>query len=139
MYVWQERPDPVPPCNTWATAARIIQNAVDAANSGDLLLVTHGVYQAGAVAVDGMSNRVAVTKPVSVQSVDGPDVTITRGPGPNGPAAVWCEPLSDRAVRSGFTLTSGATRMEDGWERSESGEGVVRVHERGGDQLRDRG
>ena len=38
-YVWQDSPSPAPPYTNWATAAHVIQDAVDAAVAGDAPLV----------------------------------------------------------------------------------------------------
>lgn len=113
-YVDLNSPGPAPPYANWATAAPDIQAAVDVAAAGDDILVTNGVYQSGARAVYGMSNRVAVTKAVMVRSVNGADVTEIMGyqvPGmTNGPASVRCVYLTNGALLEGFTLTNGATQ-----------------------------
>jgi hypothetical protein len=66
-----------PPYTNWAMAAVAIQDAVDAAAPGDEIVVTNGAYAVGAREMYG-SNRVAVTKPVTVRSVNGPTVTMSR-------------------------------------------------------------
>ena len=127
-YVNLISPTPAFPYDSWTIAATNIQDAVDVALAGELILVTNGVYQAGARVVNGMSNRVVVTKPVTVQSVNGPEVTSIAGyqvPGTtNGAAAVRCVYLTNGALLSGFTLTNGATQTSGDLFMNRSGGGV---------------
>jgi len=126
-YVDLNCPTPTPPYTTWSTAATNIQLAVDAAIAGDEILVTNGTYAVGGRVVYGISNRVAVIKPIALRSVNGPTSTIIRGhqvPGPtNGDAAVRCVYMTNGATLQGFTLTNGATRMVADL-RGETGGGV---------------
>ncbi len=117
LYVDLNSTNPTPPYADLPTAATNIQDAVDASTNGDLILVNDGVYQDG-YAISGQSggggkgggllstNRVAVTKPVMVQSLNGPGAAYM-----DGGDVYRCVFLANGATLSGFTLQNGAV----GW------------------------
>jgi hypothetical protein len=93
FYVTLNSTSSVPPYGSWATAATNIQDAVNAASvPGTVVLVSNGVYQGG----------LNVAQPLTVRSVNGPDLTVIDGGGTNE-----CVYLTNDAVLVGFTLTNG--------------------------------
>ena len=126
LYVNVSNDRPKSPYRKWADAATSIQAALDAAAPGDQVLVTNGVYRAGGRVVHGaMMNRVAVTIPVTIQSVNGPEATVIEGNPVIGDSAVRCVYLAGNAVLNGFTLTQGATRSTGDFATEERGGGVL--------------
>jgi hypothetical protein len=103
-YVDVNSTNPTPPYTNWSTAATNIQDAVDAAAAGDRVVVTNGFYATGGRMAVGVSstNRVAVDKPLSLRSVNGPQFTIL-----DGGQSVRCVYLTNDVSLSGFTLTNG--------------------------------
>src|ERR1039458_8247557 len=77
-YVDLNSPNPTPPYTNWATAATVIQDAVDASAAGDDVVVTNGLYVAGGrpVGTNLLANRVAVDKALTLHSVNGPEFTV---------------------------------------------------------------
>jgi len=112
-YVDAASTNPTPPYSNWSTAARVIQDAVDAAAPGDEIVVTNGLYSTGgrAVGTNLLGNRVAMDKPLTLRSVNGPQFTVIQGcqvPGTtNGDGAIRCVYLAAGASLSGFTLNHG--------------------------------
>jgi hypothetical protein len=129
---------PVYPYTNWVSAATNIQDAVDAAAEWDIVLVTNGVYDAGQrERSPGVGfNRVMVTKNISLQSVNGPEVTLivgapdsaTSGAGSN---AVRCVYMTDGLI-SGFTLTNGYTGTSGDVGKDQSGGGINLINHNSG-------
>jgi len=118
-HVWPDSPADGPGLE-WSNACHTIQQAVDAAGVGDIVLVTNGVYATGArPAVSwGVSNRVVILRPLTLRSVNGPEATIIAGHGPKGFDAIRCiHAGDDGVVVDGFTLTNGCTH-HTGFESS---------------------
>jgi hypothetical protein len=115
FYVDVNSPNPLPPYAGWSTASADIQSAIDAASDGDLILVTNGVYQTGGRAVYGtLTNRVAINKAVTVESINGAGATIIQGfQVPSNSTAysnnVRCVYMTNNTVLNGFTISGGAT------------------------------
>ncbi len=115
-----------PPYLSWTDAATNIQDAIDAAAAGDVVWVTNGVYKTGGRVMAGdLTNRIALNKALTVQSVNGPFTTVIQGEGATpGPSAVRCAWLTNSAVLRGFTLSAGAGRTSGNITDLQTGGGV---------------
>jgi PKD repeat protein len=109
----------------WSTAKATIQAAIDVSANGDTVLVNDGIYESGGRVVYGaLTNRVALTNAITVQSVNGPDVTAINGSGPPGATAVRCAFVGHNAVLSGFTLAQGSTLSDSDVDAETCGGGA---------------
>jgi hypothetical protein len=122
-YVNVNNPSPTSPYTSWPAAATNIQDAIDASTNGDQILVTNGVFQTGSRTDEyGVVNRLAITKPITVQSVNGPEVTVIRGdhlvwilyPYISSGSNVRCVYLTNGAALSGFILTNATSTGSGG-------------------------
>jgi len=120
----------ISPFSNWLTAATNIQSAVDAAQNGDTILVTNGIYDTGgAVTPDYKTfNRVMITNQVTVRSVSGHEATIIQGAGPEGKNAIRCAYLTTNSKLIGFTLSNGHTRTSTDNIFDESGGAALLVN-----------
>jgi len=86
----------ISPFDSWANAATNIQVAVDAASSGNMVLVTNGTYYP--------ASQILITKGISVKSVNGAKKTIV-----DGGRSHRCFYLNDTKTNiiKGFTITNG--------------------------------
>jgi hypothetical protein len=130
-FVSTDSKNPTPPYTSWDIAATQIQDAIDAANAGDEVVVTNGLYATGGRAVFGtMTNRVAIEKAILVRSLNGPKVTLIAGQGVggagtnNGDGAIRCVYMGSNAILSGFTVTNGHTRTSGDYNAEQFGGGA---------------
>ena len=122
-YVDVNSTNATPPYTNWSTAATNIQDAVDAAVADDEVVVTNGIYSTGGREMNNLTfNRVAVDKPLSVRSVNGPQFTIIEGHGASDSRCVY---LTNSARLSGFALTNGRAQAPGGGVFCESQTAVV--------------
>jgi len=83
---------------TWETAKKTIQAAVNLTGAGDTVWVTNGTYS--------VTNQITITNAVSLRSINGPDETIIRRQ--SGDIRVMeLTDTSAGAVVSGFTVREG--------------------------------
>ena len=98
---------PAHPYDSWSNAATNIQTAVDAANDGETIWVSNGIYKAtGAGKLFLGTNMVYLEKNRKLLSVNGPEVTILDGGYPeltNRPVCL----NSTGSVLSGFSVVNG--------------------------------
>ncbi len=125
FYVNVSNTVPLTPFNSWSTAATNIQNAIDIANDGDLILVTNGVYATGGRVVYGaLTNRVVINKAITVRSVNGSTFTFIGGNSVVGTSAIRGVYMSSNSVLSGFTITNGGTLKTGDFYQEMSGGGI---------------
>jgi len=112
----------------------IIQQAIDNSSVGDLVLVSNGVYNSGGGITPGysLSNRLVITKNITVKSVSGPENTLVLGApdiitGSCGSNAVRCAYLSSGEL-IGFTFSNGFTAASGNYYYERSGAGVFFDH-----------
>src|ERR1019366_8706608 len=119
FYVDANGTTPTPPFADWNSAATNIQDAINAASPGDLVLVTNGIYQTGGQFEVFYGNDFftggLIDKPMTMRSVNGPAVTTILGNAASGTNGVRCVYMADAAVLSGFTLKNGGAMDYFDW------------------------
>jgi len=105
--------DNISPYTSWATAARLVSNAVSVAGAGDTVLVSNGLYF--------VSSEILLKQDVTLQSVQGPAATILDG-------SNKCRVVrmaASNAVLDGFTIQHGFVNNGGGGGVCLEGTGVV--------------
>jgi hypothetical protein len=108
--------------SAFATAAQTLQERVDAAGPGEVIVVPAGRYDTGGRQLDGSGPliRVVLDKPVTLRSEAGPEKTFIIG-GEN----TRCVYLAAGAKLSGFTVTGGNTGSDGTDDERVSGGGIL--------------
>lgn len=131
-FVDRTRPNDSGDGKSWAAAKRTLQAGVDISNTGDTVLVAPGIYDEGMTVTPGgwLSNRVVVTKSITLQSTGGAAATVIKGAkDPTGGTtglgsnAVRCVYMNLGTLK-GFTLTGGATGSLDSMDVNTKGGGL---------------
>ena len=108
MYVNAAMPDDLQDGTSWATAKKTIQAAIEMVAPNGTVWVTNGVYDVGGAVAPGgtQTNRVCITRPMTVRSVNGADVTSIVGD------SDWstgrCVYMTNGCSLIGFTITEGS-------------------------------
>lgn len=92
-YVSTGSPSPEAPFTNWLTAAHTIQEAIDAAESGDTVIVTDGVYSVAA--------QLTITQQIELASVNGPGATVVHA------ESNRCLYIAAPSIVSGIAFTNG--------------------------------
>ena len=102
-------PDPYEGFTSWENAATNIQEAVNAAEAGDTILVRAGTYRLPDAAVDsaGALNVVHLPYALTIRGVDGPEVTLIDGEGQYRGIAIAHNVNAPPTVFEGLTVTNG--------------------------------
>ena len=98
------------PYTNWAMAAHDIQPAVNLAQAPSTVWVSNGVYTTGSnvASASTLSNRVVITKNITLKSLNGPSKTIIQGGGAYNNKPIRCVYMSAGTL-DGFTLSNGMT------------------------------
>ena len=125
LYVDLNSTNPAPPYADLSIAAVTIQDAVNAATNGDLVLVNDGYYQDGSGVIPQKlsnldTNCLIVKKPLFIRSLNGPAATFISGSG-----KYRCVYLGSNATLSGFTLLNGSTGSGGGVSGPSTSGGVL--------------
>jgi len=122
-YVNMTSTNPVSPYTNWMTAATNIQDAVSAAQDGEFVVVSNGIYKFGGAPVYGPeTNRVALTNAITLLGLYGPQATVIVGSILG--SQTRCVYVGSNAVLNGFTLADGSTRTSGDNLREQSGGGA---------------
>lgn len=121
-YVAADGTDPVVPYSSWATAATNIQDAVVMAQAGDTVAVNSGIYKYGGAMVYGASNRVALTNPIILLGVNGPQNTAIVGD--SATYGGRCVYVGSNAIVTGFSLVDGMSGVVGDSIKVQSGGGA---------------